>query len=200
MDTALPAQSFTCNHTCRSSAISHTHIFSPHTLIGHHSPRGSFRPELRQMLWSHSAPHTPTVTTRAHTHTHIPPLSLSLVHAVGHAYTHADSETPPHSRGALQSCASTTHSTPMTADGVVSTCSALSAGLKTDTTRHQGICLQGDRRLGLIRIVTKQGLKSWKKSKLRVLWRPHSLGSPKSLPVKWHLPQAPKSPCQRLSP
>lgn len=123
------AHSFTCNHTHRSSAITHTcarararthartHTCHPHTLVGHHSLRGSFRPKLRSCR--HPTPYMPTLPASAHAHTY--PLSpCRWCTAVAH--TLVLTQRPSHSRGTLYSRAFIARSTPTSAVLVVSTC------------------------------------------------------------------------------
>lgn len=75
----LHLHSFTCNHTCRPAAVTHTHI---PLHLSTHPQRSSFTDRLiqtqTQKLWSHSTPCTSTATAYAHMHIHIPSLTVPL--------------------------------------------------------------------------------------------------------------------------
>ena len=102
----------TTSHTVTSILCHHTHTHTcthPHTLIDHHSLRGSFRTKHRQIPRSHSTPCRPTVTTCAGADGHTP----SWCHC-DLQWSHTCSRRDPHSRGDLHSCASITHSPSLT--------------------------------------------------------------------------------------
>lgn len=128
--------SLTHHHVDPLPSHPHTHLTHPHTLIDHHSLKGSLRTKHRQIPWSHPTPCRPTVTTHAGADGHTP----SRCHCDQQS-SHTLSRRDPPSRGALHSGASITHSASLTGRPYSEhlLCSGQWAGGRSNMV-PQGIC------------------------------------------------------------
>lgn len=121
--------SFTHNHVDPLPSHPHTHLTHSHTLIDHHSLKGSFRTKHRQIPWSHPTPCRPTVTTHVGADGHTP--HGVTVTCSGHIHSHAETLSPE------EPCTQVPPShalPPSPADPIVSTCCVLGRGLEADPT------------------------------------------------------------------